>query len=302
MKQDKANHAAMAPDWFNLNEDKAYKQWRAFKCAAYPTTLNQLVVKVSDANYASPEVIGQCQVLLNQFNMFIYRTPDASENKKIPLSMGNYFGLHSLDQNLGAEDDGVTKIEVKSTGVHGRYIPYTPSKLSWHTDGYYNTLDRQIRGMALHCVRPAEAGGENALLDHEMAYIYLRDLDPDFIRVLSLPDAMTIPENVVDGKLIRAVQTGPVFSFDRNGDLHMRYSARKRNIVWKSLPELSAARAALDTLFDQGKWVIRGTLKAGDGLICNNVLHNRSEFENLKTATRLLYRLRYYERAPTQVP
>ena len=32
--------------------------------------------------------------------------------------------------------------------------------------------------MILHCVRPARQGGDNRLLDHEMAYIALRDADP----------------------------------------------------------------------------------------------------------------------------
>ena len=34
---------------------------------------------------------------------------------------------------------------------------------------------RRIRSMILHCVRPAAEGGVNALMDHEMAYIALRD-------------------------------------------------------------------------------------------------------------------------------
>jgi hypothetical protein len=68
--------------------------------------------------------------------------------------------------------------------VRGDFIPYTHKPINWHTDGYYNTLDRRILGMTLHCAQDAEAGGENALLDHEIAYIQLRDANPDYIAAL----------------------------------------------------------------------------------------------------------------------
>ena len=47
--------------------------------------------------------------------------------------------------------------------------------------------------MLLHCTAAAETGGENGLLDHEIAYIRLRDKDPDHIEALMHPEAMTIP-------------------------------------------------------------------------------------------------------------
>ena len=288
--------------WFDLENTAAYAKWRAYKRAAYPASLSQLMVEVKDVAGITDAERAKLQAALNQHNMVLYRSLDTGENKTIPQLLGQVFGLHTLDSNLGAGTDAITEIRVKETGVHGRYIPYTSNKLSWHTDGYYNSMDAQIRAMLLHCVRPAASGGENALLDHEMAYIYLRDLNPEHIQALCMPDVMTIPENVVDGQLIRAAQTGPVFSFDRGGHLHMRYSARKRNIEWKSTPKVKRAVLALEAMFDHCEWILRGTLNPGEGLICNNVLHNRDEFEDDHGMPRLLYRLRYYERAITSIP
>jgi hypothetical protein len=286
------------PKWFDLNDADAYARWREEKCAAYPATQNRLVVDIKDSREVTLEESARMREVLGTFNMVIYRTPDISENKNIPLRMGKLFGLSTLDSNIGAGADAVTEIRVKDSGVHSRYIPYTPHKLSWHTDGYYNSPNKVIRAMTLHCVRPAQSGGENELFDHEMAYIYLRDLDPDFIGVLSQPDVMTIPANEEDGKIIRTEQAGSVFSFDENGYLHMRYTARKRNIQWKDSPRISGAVEALEQMFSgDNDWIMRGTLSAGEGLICNNVLHNRREFEDDAQSSRLLYRLRYYERA-----
>ena len=47
--------------------------------------------------------------------------------------------------------------------------------------------------------------------------------------------------------------------------------------------------------------LLKGALSAGEGLICNNVLHNRSQFEENPEAPRLLYRLRYYNRIATDI-
>ena len=289
------------PPWFDLQNRLAYRQWRERKCASYPTSIDQIKVDIDDIDQPDAIQLEKCHALLDQFNMLIYRTRDVSENKELPLLIGAHFGLQTLDSNLGADENAVTEIKVKHTGVHGRYIPYTESKLSWHADGYYNAPDRQIRAMLLHCVRPAAEGGHNALLDHEMAYIYLRDVNPDYIRALCMPDALTIPANVVNGQVIRAAQSGPVFSFDPQGHLHMRYSARKRNIEWKDDASVLAAVTALECMFQETEWVLRGGLSAGEGLLCNNVLHNRDAFTDDVNAPRLLYRLSYYERAAGRV-
>ena len=64
----------------------------------------------------------------------------------------------------------------------------------------------------LHCVQSAASGGENALMDHEVAYILLRDENPDYIRAFMQPDAMTIPPRMDEkGETARRVETGPVF-------------------------------------------------------------------------------------------
>ncbi|MEK7840286.1 MAG: taurine catabolism dioxygenase TauD, partial [Pseudomonadota bacterium] len=81
------------------------------------------------------------------------------------------------------------------------------------------------------------------------------------------------------------------------GRLHMRYTARSRSIVWKGDARTHAAVAALEALLAaDGPHVFRYRLASGEGLLCNNVLHNREAFEDAQGATRLLYRARYYDR------
>ncbi|HSW24265.1 MAG TPA: TauD/TfdA family dioxygenase, partial [Burkholderiaceae bacterium] len=180
----------------------------------------------------------------------------------------------------------------------GGFIPYTDRPIKWHTDGYYHPQQRLIRAMVLHCVRPARSGGVNALLDHELAYIALRDASPRWLRALMANDAMTIPGRDDDAGVARAAQSGPVFSVDpHDRTLHMRYTSRTRSIEWKADAVTHEAVAFLERFVnDDNPFVLRVRLEAGMGIVANNVLHDRSGFTDDAASPRLLYRARYLDR------
>jgi hypothetical protein len=189
---------------------------------------------------------------------------------------------------------------VTSEARRGEYIPYTDKRLNWHTDGYYNSAGEKIRAFITHCVSQGVVGGENSLLDHEMAYLLLRDENPDFIAALMQPEAMTIPANILGGEVIRPARTGPVFSVDpASGCLHMNYTARSLSIKWKQDSITRDAVAFLGEILCHGSpYVLTHRLGPGQGLISNNVLHSRAAFEDgvHGRSRRLLYRARYYDR------
>ena len=265
---------------FDLADEAAYLAWRAEKLAHFPATLAELVVEVRDPRSLSG---AERQALLERCrraNMAIYASPTGGKpDKEIPRQLGLQLGLRDLDPNLLADDDGISPLAVAQHGTRGEFIPYTNRGIKWHTDGYYNPRERTVRAVLLHCVERAESGGENELLDHEIAYIQLRDRDPQHLRALMAPDAMTVPARVEDGRIERAAQSGPVFSIDAGGHLHMRYTARAVSIEWKQDSATQTALAALeDILASASPWVLRGRLEPGMGLISNNVLHTRTPF------------------------
>lgn len=206
-------------------------------------------------------------------------------------------GLRQIDENLCADEEGLSAITVRDTGRGNDYIPYTNKPLSWHTDGYYNPPEQPVRAWLLHCVQPAAKGGENGLCDHEVAYIALREQDTHYVEALSHPNTLTIPANWEGNTLIRPAQSGPVFSIDLQGQLQMRYSARKRHIQWRDDPTTQAAATALlGWLETPSPYQLRYRLEAGEGILSNNVLHNRTGFTDNPATPRLLYRARYYDR------
>jgi len=109
---------------------------------------------------------------------------------------------------------------------------------------------------------------------------------------------MTIPERTDEQGVARPAQTGPVFSIDpRSGDLHMRYTARTRTIMWKQDATTLAAVAALEKLLvSDSPHIHRARLENGMGLLCNNVLHDRAAFTDDPASPRLLFRARYLDR------
>ena len=282
---------------FDLDNEKAYQAWRDYKLQDYPQTIEEMTVEVNNPFALTSAEYEAIHKRLVKTNMAIYVTGCGDNaDKDIPAKIGERFGLSELDDNMGA-DEGVTSLQVVSSQWRGTYIPYTNKPIHWHTDGYYNAEDRQIRALMLHCVRPAAKGGEIALLDHEIAYIHLRDTNPEYIHALMSADVMTIPANIVDGRELRPDRTGPVFSVMPDGNLHMRYTARTRSIVWKDDMITASVRDDLTAfLASDSPYIYRGTLQSGQGLICNNVLHDRSGFEDEEGNARLLYRLRYYQR------
>jgi alpha-ketoglutarate-dependent taurine dioxygenase len=277
----------MASSPFDLADESGYRAWRDARLAAEPRHL-------------TPGEIAALAARCARANMAIYSAPHLpAADKSLPRQLSQQLGLIRLEGNYLADEDGFSSITPARDegGVRGEYIPYTHKPINWHTDGYYNALDRSILGMTLHCAQDAESGGENALLDHEIAYIQLRDVNPDYVAALMQPDAMTIPARMDEDNIARPEQSGPVFAVDPElGFLTMRYTARTRSIVWKGDAVTQAAVKSLADILAGSEYILTARLRPGMGLVCNNVLHTRNAFSDSPGHRRLLYRGRYYDR------
>ncbi len=290
--------AAHAASPFDLDDDRAYRGWRDWKLQHAATDAAALTVELGDPHAPTAAEREALLQRIARCNLALYCCTPRGEDKSLVRDLGAALGLHRLDANWLADEDGISPIAVsEASDGRGGFIPYTDRAIRWHTDGYYHPQSRRIHSMILHCVRPAVRGGETALLDHELAYIALRDASPAHVQALMQPDAMTIPAREDDDGVARAAQAGPVFSIDaQDGSLHMRYTARTRSIEWKADAATRAAVAALEALLASSPWVLRLRLQAGMGVVCHNVLHDRAAFFDDAARPRLLYRARYLDR------
>ncbi|AGA32552.1 Taurine catabolism dioxygenase [Thioalkalivibrio nitratireducens DSM 14787] len=294
-------HAAPAGRPFDLGDDAAYRRWRADKLRRFPQALGAVTVDVEDIARPSAGERAALTDAIQRANMVIYRCRAPGTDRGSVRAFGRALGLERVDEHLCADDDGVSELQVSDGNGHqADYIPYTDRPLSWHCDGYYNESARTIRAMLLHCARDAAEGGENGLVDHEMLYIALRDRYPEYLAALMHPEALTIPANVQDGQVLRPERTGPVFSVDpATGALHMRYTARGRNVRWRDDATTREAAARITQMLEsEDVPVFRCRLAPGEGLLCNNVLHNRTGFRDDAEGgrQRLVYRVRFLDR------
>ena len=284
---------------FELNNSDQYQQWRDKKLTDYPKDLADIIVEINDPRKMSDAELNKILSVCRQTNMVVYVSKTGADpDPEIPLSMGRAFKLYELDHNWLADESGLTSLTVSDEGARKHFIPYSNLAINWHTDGYYNTPDKWIHALNLHCVMPAPQGGENQLMDHEIAYILLREKNPDYIKALMADDVMTIPPRMAkDGSIARKEEVGPVFSImDETGDLHMRYTIRTKNVVWKEDELTRDALQYLGSLLDDSAYIFQGKLESGMGLISNNILHDRSAFEDNEHQKRLIYRSRFYGR------
>ncbi len=308
--------AASAGDPFDLDDrGPAWHAWRDRKLADLPRSVDDLVVEVRDPSALRASERDALRERCRRWNMAVYAGPArlpracAAQPARLVIALGAALGLHRLDHNWLADDDGVSHLrDDPGAERRGDYVPYTNQPIRWHTDGYYNPPARAIHAMVLHCVERAESGGENRLIDHEIAWLLLRERDPAHLRALAAPDAMTIParhertaaacDQDATTPLVqaRAAQTGPVFS-RVHGRLHMRYTARTRSIAWKDDPATRAAEQALRELMaTPGPHVLKLRAEPGMGLVCNNVLHDRSGFADTPVHRRWVLRARFHDR------
>lgn len=281
---------------FHPDNTEAYLRFRDAKLAGYPSCADDLSIELRDPFRITESERGFIRKSIAKTGMLLYSLP-APLSKSDLARFGALFGLTRLDRNPLSDDEGISSIEDRSGNHRGEYIPYTNRAIQWHTDGYYNTAQNQVRSIHLHCASPSAEGGENELFDPEILYILIREKSPDLIRALFLPDAMTIPANVDPaGGIERDAITGPVFSVNTDGTLHMRYTARTRSIVWKSDPDvIEAARIIGEILSKINEYMFKIKMKSGQGFIGRNILHTRSAFIDSESQKRLIYRARYYD-------
>ena len=287
---------------FDLEDQRAYRDWRDAKLAAFPASPEDCRIAVARPDAPAAQDVAAIADRCRRANLALYTiepTPSPSEARRVLPRFAAALGLRDHERHRSSDADGVVALEVTEKRGRGGFIPYTNRPLNWHTDGYYNDPKTPVRAFLLHCVRPASSGGENRLLDPDIAYIRLRDRDPALIKALMHPCAMTIPAHTEEDGSVRPAAIGPVFSVDKaSGGLTMRYTARARNVVWRDDADTTRAVEVLNALLRDGDpLMFSHRLESGQGIICNNVLHCRSGFEDAtEGGGRLLLRMRFDRR------
>ena len=291
-----------AESLFDLRNAAAYATWRTEKLTAAKGASDLEIIEISDPLNMSDSEVEAVLSRCRDTNIALYSIAPESDDSILRgnlRAMAEQLGLGEPEGHRSKGEASIVALTVSNRPSERGFIPYTRKALNWHTDGYYNAPENTIRGFILHCVQDALAGGINQLLDNDIAYIRLRDENPDYITALMHPQAMTIPETQEEDGTLRPASIGPVFHVEGD-DLIMRYTARTRSIEWRDDPTTREAVAFLQNLLIEGDpLMLEAKLKPGQGVINNNSLHNRTAFDPAEVGNnsrRVMYRVRFNER------
>ena len=296
---------------FNLSDQIGFESWARRKLSLYSDDcLKTLLrpVEISTDGGISADQKSLLKSRINDYNFAIYRVKNKAQFNAASINqISRLIGLKQLDAHLCAGEDLISTItDTSQMSENGdqrqRYIPYSSKALSWHTDGYYNPYHQRVQAFILHCQQAASAGGENSFIDPEIVYLHLRRENPAYIAALCNNDVMRIPANVQDQACIRPETASSVFQISKDYSvLDMRFSQRKRHIIWRDDALTQQALEYLNELLNSDSvWRINYRLHSGEGVICNNVLHRRSAYEDDDIHNRVFIRARYYNRiSPT---
>ena len=265
-----------------------FLKWAEEKERNIPHNIDGILVNIHDINNVKISEIAKIKETINKCNSCIYSSKIALKSNTNLLKFVESIGMRTYDRNNIESNEISTITPLENNKIN--YIPYTDKSLNWHTDGYYDK--KSIFSWLLHCVHPATHGGENYLLDHELA---LREyvLRYDDINNLMSEDALTIPESKDTS---RSEISTYIFSFkNQYQKLHMRFSMRKDNIGTspKAGDALTKLKQTIEN--DCAKYSLTYKLQKNEGIITNNILHGRKAFKDDKVKRKLL-RIRSYER------
>ena len=265
-----------------------FLRWAEEKERDIPHNIDGIIVNIHDINNVKISEIAKIKETINKCNSCIYSSKIALKSNTNLLKFVESIGMKTYDRNNIESNEISTITPLENNKIN--YIPYTDKSLNWHTDGYYDK--KSIFSWLLHCVHPATHGGENYLLDHELA---LREyvLRHDDINNLMSEDALTIPESKDTS---RSEISTYIFSIkNQYKKLHMRFSMRKDNIG--TSPKAGDAVTKLKQTIenDCAKYSLTYKLQKNEGIITNNILHGRKAFKDDKVKRKLL-RIRSYER------
>jgi hypothetical protein len=203
--------------------------------------------------------------------------------------------LHAFDDGVVHDEHGLSLLTDLTGSDQGRFIPYTPRAMGWHTDGYYNARQKSLRCFTLHCIQNAADGGALTLLDDQRVLIALYDHNPQMVSLLSHPQAMTLPANSDTLGHDRPDVHSAVFFARDDGTLATHFTTRTRNIAWRNAETETAARQMKQLIDELTDWHHKVRLEPGQGIITRNILHRRDAYTDATDQPRKMLRGRYVQ-------
>jgi gamma-butyrobetaine dioxygenase/trimethyllysine dioxygenase len=187
-------------------------------------------------------------------------------------------GLQVVPTHFGRIEDLRTD---NTTNANTDQLGYTDAPVDLHTDQPF--LDRPPRFQALHCMRPADVGGESAVADGFAAAGALRREDPQAFEVLtSTPVAFHRRQREFERRL-----EAPIIELEAGEVVRVRasyFTLAPLALPFGSMPAWYRAYQAWVRRIEEPRHHLGFRLEKGDLLLYDNfrVLHARAGFKGAR--------------------
>jgi gamma-butyrobetaine dioxygenase/trimethyllysine dioxygenase len=237
-----------------------------------PSDPASLEVDARRVGGAASHLMDVCRERVSRLGAVVVRGHGADTEALIAALAAD--GLAVVETHFGRIEDLRTD---NTTNRNTDQLGYTDSAVELHTDQPF--LERPPRYQVLHCMQPAEWGGDNAVADGRAAARHLESLDAEAFELLC-----TVPVRFQRRqKAFEALHVGPVLRFSGEGGFSIRYSYFTMDPHRVPFARMEAWYRAYDRfarLLRDPRSQYRFRLEAGDFLLYDNhrMLHARTRF------------------------
>ena len=187
-------------------------------------------------------------------------------------------GLQVTATHFGRIEDLRTD---NTTNQNTDQLGYTDAAIEAHTDQPF--LERPPRYQLLHCVRPADRGGENYVVDGLAAARYLESVDAESSRVLrTTPVHFHRRQRAFERRVV-----SPILRLPEDGSFQIRYSyftMAPQRLPFSEMDGFYRAYRRFAEIVRAPQHQYRMRLEAGDFLLYDNhrMLHARTGFSGAR--------------------
>lgn len=239
-----------------------------------PPSNDTRAIEIRDAAPASTaSVAAGCLALVAERGLAVVRGFGPDTDALIDAFIA--LGLQVVETHFGRIEDLRTD---NTTNQNTDQLGYTDAPVDLHTDQPF--LAEPPRYQILHCVRPADRGGDNAVADGRQAALYLRATDaPSFDLLSRVPVRFHRRQ-----KAFERLQISPIVELAAGEVRRIRssyFTMAPHRVPFEEMAAWYRAYNTFARLVADPRYHYRFRLESGDFLIYDNhrMLHARTSFE-----------------------
>jgi len=263
-----------------LHESIYSEEW--LRTYAYSKNVPEIIkphssVDAVTVKYAEREPMLFLQIL-KKYGLLVVKGGPTTESGTLDITK-EQFSTNLIETHFGLVEDLKTG---NTTNKNNDQLGYTNAAVNIHTDQPF--IEKPPSMQLLHCITPADLGGENQMVDGVAVAEYLRKTDSESFRILSTTPIKFHRKQ----KTFESTKLAPIIGLSNNGEIvQMRFSyfsMAPLDLPFDQTIPWYRAYNSFSKLVRDPRFQYQFLLQSGDYVIYDNhrMLHARSAFSGAR--------------------